>query len=531
MKKATLIFIVVFLFGFQHAYAQSAADRAKAYYFEAVNSFEQRNYQKTLDYCKEVEEILGNSNARVEVLRVKSHFELGNIDQAKQALDRFSTYDAEDVLSREIAPYIVKIEDSENERKRKEAEAIQQAEREARQAEIQAQKEAAEKQERKERMDRLIAQLVARIEEDKLDEATSLLSQAKQLNGQGAEYNEQLAYLSSHLDELKEEKSLYRGAAAGRVASMTEYLQKFADYPNAPKVAQMRQEKEGAAYTAAISSDNSVGYKRFLSDFSYSERVGEIKQRLAVAEEREAYEVFSDNRTVANARAYFSDYPNGRYQNQVVTQLEESLFATGEQAFLQGDYAQARMNYLQYKDIFSDGEHIRTVERNLQKSESKIAAQQRIASRRRLSYTMLTYGTNGAIGFDLGAVNVGYTPGLYFAVNANPEAFKMSFSPEDEIPTLDGIDDSWYKTGLVTGSLGLNVTVFYPLSVYAGAGVRYQSYYSTEDNNVTFKVEDRKPWTVFPEAGLKCRVGKSLIFKVGAQFINDGTAIHFGIGF
>lgn len=144
---------------------------------------------------------------------------------------------------------------------------------------------------------------------------------------------------------------------------------------------------------------------------------------------------------------------------------------------------------------------------------------------------MLTYGTNGAFGLDLGAVNVGYTPGLYFAVNANPEAFKISFSPDDETPTLDGIDESSYKTGLITGSLGLNVTVFYPLSVYAGAGVRYQSYYSTHDNDVKFKVEDRKPWTVFPEAGLKCRVGKSLIFKVGAQFINDGTAIQFGIGF
>lgn len=531
MKKATLIFIVVFLLGFQHTYAQSAADRAKAYYFEAVNSFEQRNYQKTLDYCKEVEEILGNSNARVEVLRVKSHFELGNIDQAKQALDRFSSYEAEEALSREIAPYIVKIEDSENERKRKEAEAIQQAEREARQAEMQAQKEAAEKQEKQQRMERLIAQLTARIEEDKLDEATSLLSQAKQLNGQGTEYNEQLAYLSSHLDDLKEEKSLYQGAVAGRVASMNAYLQKFADYPNASKVAQMRQEKEDAAYTVAISSDNSVDYKRFLSDFSHSERVGEVRQRLAVAEEREAYEVFSNRRTLANAQAYLSEYRNGQYQTLVVIQLEESLFATGEQAFLQGDYEQARTNYLQYKEIFSDGEHIRTVEKNLQKSESKIATQQRIASRRRLSYTMLTYGTNGAIGFDFGAVNVGYKPGLYVAVNANPESFNVSFSPDEEIPTLDGIDESSYKTGLITGSLGLNVTVFYPLSVYAGAGVRYQSYYSAHDKDVKFKVEDRKPWTVFPEAGLKCRVGKSLIFKVGAQFMNDGTAIQFGIGF
>lgn len=113
MKAKILLVILIFLS--QLNYAQSDSDRAKAYYFEAVNSFESKNYDKTLEYCQQVEDILKTSNARVEALRVKSYFAKGNMEKAKEALNRFSNYGADESLSVEISPYIVKIEEAEKE--------------------------------------------------------------------------------------------------------------------------------------------------------------------------------------------------------------------------------------------------------------------------------------------------------------------------------------------------------------------------------------------------------------------------------
>lgn len=516
MKHITILIAVLFFIGTHMVFAQDADLQARTHYLEAEKAYQSKNYSSTLTSLDDAVKLLQKSNARIEALRIKTYTEMGNIGEARKSLNTFSGFTAEYSLYEELAPYIARIE---------------QAELKALDDEQQTMQREYAVQEKQQRMYGLLAQAAARIEEDKLTEAGTLLAQAKPLSSGSSEDRELLSNVENQLAEVKEEKSLYQGAQSGNLAAMKDYLKKFTDHPNAPKVAQLFREKETAMYNAVVSSDKSTDYELFLSDFAQSDHTGEVRQRLATAQERETYQAFVGNRNVVNARAYLSRYPNGRYRAEVMTQLEENLFTTGGQAFAQRDYQQARTIYQQYKNNFPDGPNIRTVDRDMQTSERKIATQARIASRRGLSYTMFTYGTNNSLGFDFGKVNVGYTPSMYMTVNANPDFFKVSFSPDEEIPTLDGVDSDLYKTGLITGSLGLNVTVYYPLSVYAGAGVRYQSYYATDDSDVKFKVEDRKPWTVFPEAGLKCRVGRSLLLKVGAQFMNDVTVVQFGIGF
>lgn len=113
-----LIVLVVILLGSIHTklYAQVSADKAKAYYFSAVEQYDNRNYSKAIEYCQQVEDLLGSTNARVEALRLKSYFDKGNTKLAKESLDVFLTLEADDDLLKEISPYIVKIEDSEKER-------------------------------------------------------------------------------------------------------------------------------------------------------------------------------------------------------------------------------------------------------------------------------------------------------------------------------------------------------------------------------------------------------------------------------
>lgn len=68
----------------------------------------------------------------------------------------------------------------------------------------------------------------------------------------------------------------------------------------------------------------------------------------------------------------------------------------------------------------------------------------------------------------------------------------------------------------------------YPLWAYAGAGVKYQTY---EDGTDSYKLAGEKPWQVYPEFGLKARLGKVVILKVGVQLIKDKPAFQVGIGF
>lgn len=124
-------FIYIFFFSLSISFtswAQSDNDRAKAYYYEAATEYEKANYRDCLTYCDRVEEILGNSNARIEVLRIKAFFELGEMAEAQRSMDRLSSFPADETLRSEVLPLIVRIEEAERERihKEKEAEAARQ---------------------------------------------------------------------------------------------------------------------------------------------------------------------------------------------------------------------------------------------------------------------------------------------------------------------------------------------------------------------------------------------------------------------
>lgn len=115
-----LVFFAVCWFSALTIHAQNNDTRAKAYYFEAVSAFGNGDYEQVLNYCATVVEILGTSNARIEALRVKTYYEMGDTAGAFAALNQFSAHEADETLRSEILPYIVKIEEAERERIRNE---------------------------------------------------------------------------------------------------------------------------------------------------------------------------------------------------------------------------------------------------------------------------------------------------------------------------------------------------------------------------------------------------------------------------
>jgi len=111
MKK--LIHIFMLLFAFTIAQAQTVDDKAKAYYQEAQKAFERRNYKQTIDYCKQVTDLLKNTNARIELLRIKSYYELGEYAKVKASIKTFTNLQASAELKNETLEYLVKVEKAE----------------------------------------------------------------------------------------------------------------------------------------------------------------------------------------------------------------------------------------------------------------------------------------------------------------------------------------------------------------------------------------------------------------------------------
>lgn len=100
--------------------AQNKNDTAKAYYIEAEKNYGLKKYQSALENLNKVEEVLGNTNARVLALKVKSFYNIGEFTNAKKMLSQFSNYNASEALKNEVLAYIIKIDNKLEKQKEKE---------------------------------------------------------------------------------------------------------------------------------------------------------------------------------------------------------------------------------------------------------------------------------------------------------------------------------------------------------------------------------------------------------------------------
>jgi TPR repeat protein len=145
----TIKFFTVFILLMSSAtiklHAQSNAVKAKAYYLTAVNEYKSRNYSKAIEYCQQVEDMLGKTNSRIESVRLRSYYDDGKTEKAKKCLQTFLSLDPDEDIMKEVSSYIVKIEEAEKERVQKEKEAEEariKKEREAEEARIKKEREA-----------------------------------------------------------------------------------------------------------------------------------------------------------------------------------------------------------------------------------------------------------------------------------------------------------------------------------------------------------------------------------------------------
>jgi len=92
--------------------AQSANDRAKAYYIQAELDYDDGDYSEAIINLNKVKEILGSTNARVVGRKVKAYHRKCNYANAQKTLDQFSqnSSNATEAFVKEVVRYIPKVE-------------------------------------------------------------------------------------------------------------------------------------------------------------------------------------------------------------------------------------------------------------------------------------------------------------------------------------------------------------------------------------------------------------------------------------
>lgn len=97
-------------------------DMAKAYYEKAGEAYNQRNYQKAIDYIENAKEQLGTTNPHIIYLEVKSRFALGKLDDKIEPLvaDFFKKSNADDTRRTEMSVLLIDYREKKDDLRKKE---------------------------------------------------------------------------------------------------------------------------------------------------------------------------------------------------------------------------------------------------------------------------------------------------------------------------------------------------------------------------------------------------------------------------
>lgn len=406
-----LLHTLILFFVFTMTQAQTADDKAKAYYQEAQKTFENRDYKQTIAYCKQVTDILKTTNARIELLKIKSYYELKEFDNVKTSIKIFTNLEASAELKNEVLDYLIKVENVE--------------------------KEAEEK--------RLAEQ--HRLEQERIAKEQKLAEEKRQR-------------------EVAENKS-YTDAMNGNVEAIRQFLKEYPNHEGKQSILNLLEIKEGQAYNDAILKNEIRIYENYLSEFYDGKNKKKIAEQLDKAKEIEAYDRVLHAKSVAESETYLLFYQNGTNKAEVLTIYEQALNNEAQQAMFAQDYIKAKSLYEKYLAQFSNGSNVDKVEANYKVAQRKITKAEVLASRHDVTYFMVNYALNRSVGIEFGKLNNSYRPSVYGGMHYG---FKV---PVKDFGVLvdDYQGDDPLKVDVLSYSLGLTMKITYPLWIYAGAGV------------------------------------------------------------
>lgn len=112
--RAVIILLVTIFIGANCLLAQSASERAKALYYEAVDLNNNGSYAASNKKLNEAQVLLGASNLRIQYLKVKNHYALNELEKTKVEILAYLKFDPEnDAYFKEVMSIKRSIEEKE----------------------------------------------------------------------------------------------------------------------------------------------------------------------------------------------------------------------------------------------------------------------------------------------------------------------------------------------------------------------------------------------------------------------------------
>ncbi len=217
--------------------------------------------------------------------------------------------------------------------------------------------------------------------------------------------------------------------------------------------------------------------------------------------------------------------------------LEKFYFEKAESEYLLKNWSVAKDYYTKYIILSPLGSNANASKKRIKKSQRKM-------NQTDADFFLYTYDVQSPIGISFGDLyrdNLGY----YINFKMNGDIFKglnvlykidnqgVSDSPWDMKTTGKTVD------GNISLSGGATFKLAYPLWGYVGIGLGYYPKYVEVDEflsngdfyeTVWMKNTDESKFSINPEAGLKLKLGESLVLKYGVKYQKE--IIHqFGLGF
>lgn len=322
----SMIFIVQSVSGQTNIASTAEGDkvRARAYQISALDQYNAGNYDKALEYCKEVERYLNTMDPFVEAIRIKSYYSIGDYSKAKISLDLFLRLDAESSLVDEMIPYIVLIDDSIREED----------------------------------------DFFNRAKENKSVEDYQAYLE-KYPNGRFRHEAERLMKIQVEDDAWTEAQN--KGTVEG-------YYEYITIYHNGNYVADARENIAALdlkAYTEATTEHTQESLNNYLDSYSLGEYREDVEKKLKERIEYDVYLQAKSTNDIEDYIVYVEEYPEGKYAIAANQEIEEGLYVLGNAAYDAKNYHRAKTYFTKYVSRFPDGIYVVDIHKKLKKSERK----------------------------------------------------------------------------------------------------------------------------------------------------------------
>lgn len=335
------------------------------------------------------------------------------------------------------------------------------------------------------------------------------------------------------LAERTQQEAYQKALTSGDVVVIRAFLAEYPSNLRKDVLENLLIAKENELYKVAVQSDEIAQYENYLLLFPAGKYKEDVVKKLAIANEKKLYESAVSSRDVKVAQNYLQKYPSGKYKTEVLDLLEEVLFKEGTQFLEANDLVNAKSKFTTYKELFPQGKNVTTVEKNLALIDKKTKKQNTIASRTSANYFMLTYSDNESYGFEFGKLDLKKLS-VYWDLAANENVLGLFETGMGETVEVEAVKDlpEEAKHAFLTTSFGFTFKIAYPVWMYVGGGLKYQQFYleDEDDEILTYKVNEDKDLSFYPEGGFKVKIGKAVVLKAGTQYVNNELQYQFGIG-